>query len=262
MEEPSAGGFRLPVWNILRDTFLIPWRHPREFLRPLALPGLVIAVFTIGWDLTKGRMPAPVGWLIYAAYGAVFTVFAVSCHRLVLLGPSAETLAPKVRWGLRESKFLGWLVLMAALVLTARLAVIVVLANVGLLIPFRDSSAGAGDLPGVSRGWLDASSYFGFGVGIYLVARWSPVLPATAIGAKASLRAAWRLSVRNGWRLAVIVGALPWALSYGVSLLYRQNATLPELTILVVLSVLFSMLEIIALSLSYQDLTSGREPPV
>jgi hypothetical protein len=44
-----------------------------------------------------------------------------------------------------------------------------------------------------------------------------------------------------------------------VSLLYRQNATLPELAILVVLSVLISMLGIVALSLSYQDLTRGPE---
>jgi hypothetical protein len=137
-----------------------------------------------------------------------------------------------------------------------------VIANIHLWISFPGSSGGVPGLPKVSRGWMDASSYLGFVIGTYFVARWSPVLPATAIGGKASLRAAWRLSARNGWRLAVIVGALPWALSYGESLLYRQNATLPELTILVVLSVLSSMLGIIALSLSYQDLTRGREPPV
>jgi len=39
----------------------------------------------------------------------------------VLLGPSSATLAPTLRWGLRESKFLGWIILLAVIFLVARL---------------------------------------------------------------------------------------------------------------------------------------------
>src|SRR4051812_42755692 len=108
MTQGSGTGVRLQVWRILRDTFLIPARHPREFLTPLALPGFVVALLSVGWQVTRGSMPAPVGWTIYAVYGAAFTVLAVSCHRLVLFGPSSTTLAPKLRWGFRESRFFGW----------------------------------------------------------------------------------------------------------------------------------------------------------
>jgi hypothetical protein len=220
MTEGSDTPFRLPVWRILRDTFLIPGQHTREFFKPLALPGLVIAVLTVGWRLTRSGMPAPVGWAVYVVYGAAFTVFAVSCHRLVLLGPSSATLAPTLRWGLRESKFLGGIILLAVIFLVARLLLMLVIANLLLQTFFHGMTM--------------------------------------AIDGKVDLRRAWQQSARNGWRLVVIVGALPWVLSYGVGLMYRENATLPELVILVVLSVLTSTLGIIALSLSYQDLRSGQ----
>jgi hypothetical protein len=75
---------------------------------------------------------------------------------------------------------------------------------------------------------------------------------------QASLLKAWRQSARNGWRLALVVGAFPWLLSYGVDLLYRQNATLLETVLLVLLSVLASTLAVIALSFSYQDLRASQ----
>jgi hypothetical protein len=128
-----------------------------------------------------------------------------------------------------------------------------VMANVFLLTFFH------GTAPKVGAGWLKAPDYLAFVITAYVAARFSVVLPATAIDDKVTLRWAWQQSARNGWRLAVLVGAFPWALSRGVDLMYRENGTLPELMILVVLSVLASMFGIIALSLSYQELRSVHE---
>jgi hypothetical protein len=83
---------KLRVGVILRDTFSIPGRHMREFLKPLALPGLALAVLLQGWRFVDARTPALVDWGLYAAYALIFSVFAVTCHRLVLFGPSPETL--------------------------------------------------------------------------------------------------------------------------------------------------------------------------
>jgi hypothetical protein len=79
---------------------------------------------------------------VRAVYAAVFTVFAVTCHRLVRLGPSADTLAPKVRWGSRDTRFLAWVVLMAVIVLLARLALLMVIGNIQLWAGLRARPAG------------------------------------------------------------------------------------------------------------------------
>jgi hypothetical protein len=195
-------------------------------------------------------MPAAVRWLIYGIYVATLTVLAVACHRLVLLGPSSETLAPKLRWGLRETKFVGWIAALTIILMVGQLLVLLVTVN----LPMLAVMMGAEGIPKPGGNWQKGSEYLAFLIGGYVVARCSLVLPATAVDGKASLRWAWRLSARNGWRLVVIVGALPTALSYCVGLVYRRNATTLELVTLVVLGVVASTLEIVALSLSYQEL--------
>ncbi len=48
---------------------------------------------------------------------------------------------------------------------------------------------------------------------LYVLARLSLVLPATAIGQRPTLKGSWRLSRSNGWRLAVLSPAvLAWVL--------------------------------------------------
>jgi hypothetical protein len=253
MSEDSGVRFRLPVRSILSDTFRIPFQHAGAFFKPLVLPGLALVVLTLGWQLTHGQMSVAVGWLLYAIYGVIFTIFAINCHRVVLLGPSPDTLAPKLVWGLRESRFLGWVILLAIVLAAGRLLFIVVLLNAESLLSFVLTSRSRLGLT-----WLKWSEFLSYGPVAYVVARLSLVLPATAIESKTSLRSAWKGSARNGWRLVLIVGALPWVLSRAVDLMVRQDATSPELVALTMLSIIASMLGIIALSLSYQDLSSGQ----
>ena len=248
---------RLSILGVLRDTLRIPAQHWREFLKPLALPALAIAVLTLGWQLTRSQMPAISVWVILAFYGAGLTVLAVACHRLVLLGPTASTLKPSLRWGARETRFLGWLLVLGVIYAVVHLAVVLLILNFGALSSFVRAMSDQQGSSMPDMGWLRPAEYIGLLVSTYLVARLSLVLPATALDAKASFRLAWQQSARNGWRLLVIVGAFPWVLSRGLGLLSRSGATLAEWAILTLLSVIVSTLGIIALSLSYQDLTSG-----
>ena len=224
---------------------------------PLVLPGLFISALTLGWYFTGSGMPRAIGWGLYAIYGAAFTVLAVGCHRLVLLGPSPATSVAKVRWGLRETKFLGWAIVLWLTFAVGHILIMLLIANVVTQVLFWGMTMSEGTVPTLDAEWLRWPDYIGRVVSAYVVARLSLVLPATAIDRKVGLRWAWQQSARNGWCLALIVGVFPWALSHGVDLLYRENATLPELAILITLSVLASMLGIIALSLSYQDLESA-----
>ena len=107
--------------------------------------------------------------------------------------------------------------------------------------------------------WLRPAEYLGLLTSTYFVARLSLVLPATALDAAASFRQAWRQSARNGWRLLMIVGAFPWIAARSLGLLYRDGASLAESAVLMFFSVLVSTLGIIALSLSYQELTGGLD---
>lgn len=127
----NPGG--LSISRVLRDTLRIPTQHWREFLKPLALPAIAIAVLTIGWQLTRNQMPAIAGWVVIALSGALFTVLAVACHRLVLLGPTASTLRPPVRWGLRETKFFGWVLVLGVLYSAFHLTIVLVILNFTLL---------------------------------------------------------------------------------------------------------------------------------
>jgi hypothetical protein len=95
----------------------------------------------------------------------------------------------------------------------------------------------------------------------WVVARVTLMLPAIAIDRKADLIAAWSASRRNGWRLAMIVGVLPWCLQRFTDLLYRDGASIVEFGILVVLATIFVVVEVVALSLSYWELTLPAPPP-
>lgn len=250
---------RLSVLRVMRDTLRIPAQHWREFLKPLALPAVAIAVLTLGWQLTRSQMPAVVSWAMFALYGALLTVLAIACHRLVLLGPTPSTLRPPFRWGARETRFIGWLLVLGALYSVIHLTVVLVILNFTILPSFIRMTAAQSASSSPDMGWLKPAEYLGLLISTYFIGRLSLVLPATALDATASFRRAWRLSARNGWRLLGVVGVFPWVVSRGLGLLYRDGATLAESAVLILLGVLVSTLGIIALSLSYQDLTAGLD---
>jgi hypothetical protein len=87
-----------------------------------------------------------------------------------------------------------------------------------------------------------------------VIGRLSLMLPAVAIGERLQPVKVARDSVGNSWRLAVIVGVLPWLLDALVDLLYRDGATRFEFGMLLVLSSFCTVLGVIALSLAYRDL--------
>ena len=68
--------------------------------------------------------------------------------------------------------------------------------------------------------------------------------------------------MRNGWRLVVIVGVLPWALSQALALAWRGEATGLEWFLFLVGGSAVFLFEIAAISLSYRELTrdnAGKE---
>jgi hypothetical protein len=237
----------LPVGKILLGAFLVPWWNRKEFFRALVFPLALLATLMLSWYFTDALLANFVKFLLCVAYAALFTLFAVACHRLVLLDPVAVARNPVPSWSRRESLFLGWLIGAWLLYLVTFLVILTIAVN-ALGIVFEGFRAS----PAESFGWLEATAKM---PAFYVFARLSPLFPATAVDRKVDLQWAWRLTRGNGLRLMVIVGFLPWALSYLPPLLYRSEATALETVLLTVAGIGLFAIEIAALSISYRELT-------
>ena len=98
----------LPVGKVLFGAFVVPWWNRAVFGRALAVPLGSIALLMLSWYYGKAYVSDVASWLLLAVYGVLFTLFAVACHRLVLLGSEFSTTRFVPRWSWRESRFFAW----------------------------------------------------------------------------------------------------------------------------------------------------------
>ena len=78
----------LPVIKIIKDTFEAVWQNKEVYLRTLAIYVLISASIDVYWYLTEKADL----WLLFIPSVFVGVWFALTCHRLILLG---ETSVPK-----------------------------------------------------------------------------------------------------------------------------------------------------------------------
>jgi hypothetical protein len=189
-----------------------------------------------GWEPHGGSEQ----WFVMILMLLVWILFAVACHRLVLLGLEASDVPLVPGWGWRETRFLGCLLLITAVTWGAALAVFTTLGVV---------------LLNISEGAFAASqSYFSGVIGIYFFARMGPVLPAAAIGAPIDFKETWRKTRSNTWRLFIIVGVLPWIFGWISWFLSGDDPGLLRDMSVTLVATVFLAVEIAALSVSYRRL--------
>lgn len=196
----------------------------------------------IGSWLAEGQLAKGMGWAVWAASCILWILFAVTCHRLVLLELREADVAVVPGWGLRESLFLVWLVVSGAIILAVVLGALTIVGNtIGL----------------ISHDLLEAiTNPIAKVVGTYLFARMALVLPATAIGVRSTLLKSWRQTRGNGWRMVVIVGVLPWAFDYAVSLVFGDDPGVARALFVSALGTVVLAIEISLLSLAYRELSA------
>jgi hypothetical protein len=242
---------KLDVWKVVTGAFLIPWRNRATFAIALANPVLLIATLTLSWHYAKKYFSFPdwLNWGFDLLYIILFTMLAVTCHRLVLLKLEHITSFIGLRWSSRETRFFLWIVAFCLVFIG------------GFMLLFMLSVS-------MSSLWLNTNlvdsllSVFYMAAKIFpwsIFARLSLIFPALAIDKKLSLKEAWRLTKGNGWRLAFIVGGLPWILSELIHLLYHDEASIFEAIILTVLATALFVVEIAAISLSYYELAKNDQ---
>jgi len=173
----------------------------------------------------------------------VYSYLAVTCHRIVLLGGGSVPRFGIRKWTSRETRFFAWLV---GIYLTATLTLAMLPS---LLSPVMEISG--------YRIWTVLNIAAATPV-VYLVARLSMIFPAIAVDEHPDIKWAWVISRGNGWRLLVIVGILPMITGSVLRLMERADSTLLEDLAVVLISFIVLIIEIVAVSLSYRQLTTGE----
>jgi len=241
---------RLPVIEIIKEALLMVWQERFMLFRALIATALAMAALDIamryGLKSVGGvSLVVLLVFLYWMLAWAVYTLFAVTCHRIVLLG---ETSVPKyglLSWTSRETRFLGWLfVLFFYGLLIIGPVLLVTFGAVFLGVPF---------FKGYEKYW-----FFLGAVGlIYVFARLAVLFPATAIGERRNTDWAFETTAKNGWRL-VAASCFPGPLSYGIHTLPVDHNLFTDFLLRLVDSALWAI-GLIALSLSFRFLSMNPD---
>jgi hypothetical protein len=252
---------RLPLGKIAWSTFAFPWMYRGEFARALSLPllGLLACTMASNTQISAGVA----SYLVAGLYLLTFTWLAIRCHRLVLTGSH--------RMDEASSRALGMLGLFAVTVvlLWAVQTVLTLLLTSSVIAALGTRYIEAGAPPSVGgdpefQALIDRVVFVAQIVALYPVARLSPLFPAVAIGVKWNAAGAWRLTRGNGWRLVLLVFLLPALFESLVDWVQYDDFGAVGFAIAVLLLGAISALGVVALSMSFRELTadfSAPEPP-
>jgi hypothetical protein len=242
VEQRGAAPRKLSLPRVLLGTFTLTWQHRIDVARTIGIPLLVVIACTLAWNLAAMHVSKSGKWVFYAVYLLANCWLAIVTHRMVLMEePGKPTQFDKAAWK-RLFIFAAVVIALWALHTAMRLTMISVASD------WFPSTFGK---VGTATRILDSASTW---LPFLVMGRLSLMLPAVAIGERLQPVKAARDSIGNSWRLAVIVGVLPWLLDLLVDVLYRNGATRFEFGLLLVLSSFCTVLGVIALSLAYRDL--------
>lgn len=107
----------LPVIETIRDAFQFVWDKRARMVRALMIPA--IAIFILEYfpystselsesDDTHIYNQAVYSWLYFLVYMAPYILFAITCHRLALIGDQGVPNYGLLKWTQRETRYLGW----------------------------------------------------------------------------------------------------------------------------------------------------------
>jgi hypothetical protein len=263
MDQNPTVAAPLPVTETIRNALQFVWDKRARMLRALAIPAIAIFVLEYLQKYTGQFSEADSPDLYQQAvwswvYGMIhlfpYILFAITCHRLVLIGNHGIPEYGLLKWTQREWRYMGWsIVIMIFIGLTAFVVTSLFVTRV-----IRNMDSGVGSETFIPLLGLTYLMYIPI---LYILSRLSVLYPATAVEEPANLKRAWQLTLNNGWRMTVIVGLLPWVLYFILGLLFRENATIVENIIQKLLQMILLAIEVVALSFSYKHLTKPVTPP-
>jgi hypothetical protein len=250
----------LNLRHIITAAFTLSWANRVALMLATSLPLLFVVATVLGWHVTSFGDSEAVARIAWAAFALSFAWLAITVHRLVLASgwePRPLLAELNIR---RFVFFAGALVFLWALFVAVKLILMGMLLN--LVYPPR--YVPAGEIAPVRRmdpfGFTSIDIVASF-LTYWLIGRISLILPTIAIDRKPDAIDIWRMSRGNAWKIAIVVGALPWVLNLVIDALWREDATTFEVASLGILTGVFGIISIVALSLTYFELTHASAPP-
>ncbi len=194
--------------------------------------------------------PSVTVWVYALLAGGVYTLLAVNVHRLILKANNQVFLYP---WTWRETRFMGWLMLIYFYFgLLFMLGVAVIALPSGYVL-YKN---------GV---WTDELLWALVTLpGGYLVVRLSLLLPATALDRRHRMTWAWKLTQGNGWRLLALLWLLPMLISNAIPDIASNVSALFvvwHITIATGTTLEIALLSAVFNTLAREDLTLSQVTP-
>jgi hypothetical protein len=248
METDSSIPAPLPVIRIICDAFQFVWDRRTRLLYALAVPVALLLVVDHAFTLANKD---PLKFVQAFIQMAIYILFAITCHRVALIGDEGVPHYGLRSWSLRESRYLGWSVII--LVVWLLFSFVVNSFYVSMIVSKVEAGASAETYQSYKY-WL-TPFYIPI---LYILSRLSVLCPAIALDQKVDAQWVWRLTAHNGWRLTVIVSLMPWVLYFVLNLLLRENATFVESIILQLLGFILLAVEVVALSFCYKHLAKAE----
>jgi len=237
----------LPIRAVVREALQIVWHRRARLFQALITAGLVLIALDMRpsyLSIEDWRLDA----LLAVANIVVFTLFAITCHRIVLLGQTATPKYGIRSWSQRETRFLSWTIVGYFFFSLISMALAMFAGIAAAIIP-------SDEIPPTL--W-----YLFLFPGSYIFARLAVLLPATAIDERHDMKWAWETTSNNGWRLVVVVALLPWLLASAFDVFTIGESLLVKFILHTVAYALMAI-EIAVLSVSFRFLapTPSAEIP-
>jgi hypothetical protein len=242
---------KLPVIAVIKETLVIAWQKRLVLFRALIATAIALAVLDTSMRHgLKGVGSVSLVWLLTLLYvvlsWALYTLFAVTCHRIVLLGGTSVPKYGLYSWTGRETKFFGWIL---AVFLYTLLVFGPILLGTVFVVFLTDFAA-----KGHTKGWITLGAITGIVPVVYVLARLAVLFPATAIGERRNTDWAFATTAKNGWRIvATLFFIVPF--SIGAHALPVTPGVLSDF-LMRLLSSAFMAIGVVALSLSFRFLSS------
>ena len=231
---------KLPVLAILAASFTVPWSNRARFFQALIITLSILVV--IDFVYSQVQQEDGVEFFLYILVNSiVYVCFAVTCHRLVLLGGDSVPRLGIFRWSQREFRFLLWglkigvvffilfmIILLSVYVVFDPEEELITPILVIILAPFA-----------------------------YFLSRVILLFPSTAADKDYDLRWAYKLTEGNGFQMMAIVVLIPLTMTgidELIKYLYGEGKIISLL--MLALAYIVTVFEIAAISLSYKYLTN------
>jgi hypothetical protein len=242
---------KIPLLRVIWGALSLSWLNRGDVIRLAGVPLLAVIGTSLAMRMAEMQASQALYWTWGIGYALASTWLALTTHRMVLVDSPGSAMSLHAGALRRFGKFLLAVIILWALYTAMHLGFILVTLNL-LVGGYKSAGSPTRELP------VPFEAVRGFAVWLpfLVIGRLSLWLPMLATDRAFSAPDAWRESTGNSWRLAVIVGGLPWLGSGLTYLLYRDGATNFELGLLTVLGSLFLVVEVVALSLAYRELTA------